>query len=81
MWGRPEPETEPVVVSVDVLAVKNQIDCLREKKAGGLSPAQAAQLKELLTGLLKEHPTSRMTIRQALEHPFLREDDAPNQAA
>lgn len=61
--------------------VENQIDNLQKQKASGLSPEKAAQLKELLTGMLRSYRRKRMTFKQILEHPFLRKDDAPTQTA
>ena len=51
--------------------IAGHIDALVEQEAGGLSHEQAGHIKTLLKGLLEYDPARRMTIRQALDHPFL----------
>ena len=49
---------------------------LRSQVEGYMTQEQGEQLKDLLMGLLHEQPDQRMTVTQALEHPFLK--DAPS---
>ena len=54
--------------------IAGHIDALAEQEAGGLSVEQAGHIKTLLKGLLEHDPAQRMTIRQALDNPFLNDE-------
>ena len=53
--------------------IDTRIDALQSQLEDYLPQEKAAQLKELLMGLLTTDPADRMTIAEALDNPFLQE--------